>query len=385
MSKWGGLKAFFFRTIIAQKKFLLGLFVGILLVVGTGFFSPSPFSLLKVVEFYIRTEYVSRDVDEQSLERGAIEGYLTALKDPYTRYLDPASHELLQMQVQGSVLGIGIMCRRVENGLRITEIGDNAPAQRAGLQVGDILVEIEGVDMSSQYRFGVLPQILERDTIRLRVLRDKRRFLVVVSREKGPSLAISSTRVIDGVGYIRVRSFEPLGVTREMEASLAQLRKANCKSLILDLRHNTGGLLRNAIRVAGLFLNEGVVVITVDRYGLESPMSVDRNTTATTWPIVVLVDSRTASASEILAAALRDQGAAITMGSPTYGKAAVQKIAVLPDGSALLYTSSHYLTPSGRDIHQKGIVIDHVLDEDLPESEVMDRAVKVAKTFVRRT
>lgn len=384
MSRLQRLNVFFFRHIIAQKKFFLGLLAGVLLVVGTGFFSPSPFSLLKVVEFYIRTEYVSKDVDEQALERGAIDGYLSALKDPYTRYLDPASHELLQMQVQGSVLGIGIMCRRVENGLRITEIADNAPAQRAGLRIGDVLVEIEGVDMSSQYRFGVLPQLLERDTIRLGVVRDKRRFMVVVSREKLPSLAIASTRVIDGVGYIRIRSFEPLGLTREMESALAQLRKEKCKSLILDLRQNTGGLLRNAVRVAGLFLNEGVVVITVDRYGLESPMSVDVNTTATTWPIVVLVDKRTASASEILAAALRDHGAAITMGTSTYGKAAVQKMAVLPDGSALLYTSSRYLTPSGLDIHQKGIVIDHLLDENLPEAEVLGRAVKVAKIFVRR-
>jgi len=383
MSKFSFLKAFLFRNIVAQKKFFLGLLAGVLLVLGTGFFSPSPFSLLKAVEFYIRTEYVSRDLDAQALERGAIEGYLAALKDPYTSYLDPASHELLQMQVQGSVLGIGIMCRRVDNGLRITALSEKGPAQRVGLQVGDVLVEIEGVDMSSQYRFGVLPQILERDTIRLRILRDKRRFLVVVSREKGPSLAITSTRVISGVGYIRIRSFEPLGLTREMEAALAQLKKEKCKSLVLDLRQNTGGLLRNAVRVAGLFLREGVVVITVDRYGLESPMSVDANTTATTWPIVVLVDKRTASASEVLAAALRDHGAAVTMGTPTYGKAAVQKIAVMPDGSALLYTASHYLTPSGRDIHQKGILVDHVLDENLPESEVLDRAVQLAKTFVR--
>jgi carboxyl-terminal processing protease len=367
-----------------QKKFFLGMLVGILLIVGTGFFSPSPFSLLKTVEFYIRNEYITRNLDAQKLERGAIEGYIQALKDPYTRYLDPASHELLQMQVQGSVLGIGIMCRRVDNGLQITDISQDGPAKKMGLAIGDVLVEIEGVDMSSQYRFGVLPQILERDTIRLLVLRDKRRFPVVVSREKGPSLAIDSIRVIDGVGYIRIRSFEPLGVMREMEAALAQLRKSNCKALVLDLRQNTGGLLRNAVRVASLFLREGVVVITVDRYGVETPLSVDGGGRVTDWSLVILVDKRTASASEILAAALRDHGAAMIMGTPTYGKAAVQKMAVLPDGSALLYTSSRYLTPSGRDIHQKGIQVDQVIDEGLSETDILDRAVKLAKTFVRR-
>ncbi len=384
MIKLRSLKAFFFRKIFAQKKFFLGFLAGILLVLGTGFFSSSPFSILKVVEFYIRNEYITRDLDGQRLERGAVSGYLAALNDPYTRYLDPASHELLQMQVQGSVLGIGIMCLRVDNGLRITDIAEDASAKRVGLQVGDILVEIEGVDMSSQYRFGVLPQLLERDTIRLTVLRDYRRFPVVVSREKRASLAIESTKVLDGVGYIRLRSFEPLGVTREMEGALAQLKKANCQSLILDLRHNTGGLLRNAVRVAGLFLDDGVVVITIDRYGVETPMSVARDAAVVNWPVVILVDRRTASASEVLAAALRDNGVAVVMGTPTYGKAAVQKMATLPDGSALLYTSARYLTPSGRDIHQKGVSIDQLIEDTLPESAILERAVTLAKTSVRR-
>ncbi len=373
------------RHIAPKKSFLWGFLLGVGAVMGLGFFSPSPFSVLKVVEFYIRNEYVLRDLDGQQLERGAIEGYLKALNDPYTRYLDPASHELLQMQVQGSILGIGIMCRRVDQGLRITEMTEKGPAQRAGLQIGDVVVEIEGVDMSSQYRFGDLPQLLEKTTMRLTVLRDKNRFSTVVSREEGPSFAISSVRVLEGIGYIRIRSFEPLGLMREMEAALADIRKAKCRAVILDLRQNTGGLLKNAVRVAGLFMKEGVVVITVDRYGTETPMAVVGHASPTRLPVVILVDARTASAAEILAAALREHGVATTMGATTYGKASVQKMAVLPDGSALLYTSARYVTPSGHDLHQKGVVVDYPLAEGLSESAILEQAVNVAKTFVRRS
>jgi carboxyl-terminal processing protease len=163
------------------------------------------------------------------------------------------------------------------------------------------------------------------------------------------------------------------------------MRKARCRALVLDLRQNTGGLLRNAVRAAGLFMKEGVVVVTVDRYGTESPMQVDPNTAVTAFPVIILVDSRTASAAEVFAAALRDHGIALTVGSPTYGKAAVQKMVALPDGSALLYTSARYLTPSGRDIHEKGITIDHPLPSTLSESAVLEQAVQLAKTFVRRT
>ena len=370
---------------LRPTSFLCGLLLGIGGVLGLGFFSPSSFSVLKVVEFYIRNEYMLRDLDGQQLERGAIEGYLKTLNDPYTRYLDPASHELVQMQVQGSILGIGIMCRRVDRGLRITDITDNGPAHRAGLQVGDILVEIEGVDMSSQYRFGDLPQLLEKQTMRLTALRDKSRFSAVVSREQGPSFAISSIRVLEGVGYIRIRSFEPLGLKREMEAALADIRKAKCRAVVLDLRQNTGGLLQNAVRVAGLFMKEGVVVITVDRYGTETPMSVERQASVTLLPVVILVDARTASAAEVLAASLREHGVATTMGTTTYGKASVQKMVTLPDGSALLYTSARYVTPSGQDLHQKGVMIDHPLAEGLSESAVLEQAVALAKTFVRRS
>ncbi len=370
---------------IHPTSFVCGLLVGIGGVLGLGFFSPSSFSVLKGVEFYIRNEYMLRDLDGQQLERGAIEGYLKALNDPYTRYLDPASHELMQMQVQGSVLGLGILCRRVDRGLRITEMTDNGPAQRVGLQVGDILVEIEGVDMSSQYRFGDLPQLLEKHTMRLTALRDKSRFSVVVSREQGPSFAISSIRIFEGVGYIRIRSFEPLGLMREMEVALSDIRKAKCRAVVLDLRQNTGGLLKNAVRVAGLFMKEGVVVITVDRYGTEKQMSVEEQAVVTRLPVVILVDERTASAAEVLAAALREHGVATTMGARSYGKASVQKMVTLPDGSALLYTSARYVTPSGQDIHQKGVMVDHPLAEGLSESAILEQAVTVAKAFVRRS
>lgn len=365
--------------------FLAGMCCGAVAVGLSGFAKADVFPVLTAVSFYIQNEYVSRDLDMPRMERAAIEGYLKALQDPYTRYLDPAAHELVQMQVQGSVLGMGILCQRVDAGLLITHVQSGGPAAKVGIRVGDTITEIEGISMSSTYRFGDLSKFLERDTIRVLIQREGRIWPLVVSREKRKSMAVGVVRVRGDIGYIQLVSLEPLGVVREMSAALSQLTQAGCRAVVLDLRQNTGGLLRNAVRVAGFFLETGSVVTTVDRYGVETSIPVEKQVGAVSLPVVIVVDEKTASSAEILAAALRDHGAATVIGYPTYGKSAVQKLVTLPDGSALLYTTSRYVTPAGYDIYQRGIPIDTLLSKRLSEAEVVETAIRVAKTFVRRT
>lgn len=359
--------------------FATGLLSSTALFLGLGFFS-SDFSLLKTVEFYIQNDYITRNLDTQKLERGAIDGYLRALQDPHTRYLDPGTRELLDMQVQGTILGIGIVCKRVSNGLQITEIIADGAAEKAGLRVQDIVTSIENIDMSSKYQFGILQQVLERDSIRLTLLREGNKFPIVIARHSDSKNAISSVQTIEGIGYIHIRSFEPLSLQKEMEDAMTRIGTAS--ALVLDLRGNTGGLLKNAIRIASFFIKEGIVVITVDRYGTQTPIMTENKKITFTKPIVVLVDKNTASASEILAAALRDHRRAITMGEPTYGKAAVQKMAVLPDGSALLYTAARYLTPLGQDLYQRGVPIDRSIDTST--NTAIETAIQLAKTLPQR-
>lgn len=293
----------------------------------------------------------------------AIETMLASLGDRYTRFLDVEAFDDENSQIHAELCGIGIQIGldKVQNVIIIAPIEDT-PAQKAGLQSSDEIVEIDGVstkgysveDAAKRIRGAI------NTKVSLTIMRHKHKFKVAVVRAKIPIKAVQTVKMLDGdIGYIRLSSFISQQANREMREAITKLSTA--KGLILDLRENPGGLLTNAIEIANMFLDHGNIVSTVDRDGYKTPQAADGNQLCKK-PLCILINKGSASASEITSGALKDNGRATLVGQKTFGKGLVQGINRLEDGSGVNITIARYLTPADVDINKKGIAPDTVVD-----------------------
>ncbi len=308
-----------------------------------------------------RQSLLSKNYTSHEQAYTAVREALEKLGDPYTRFLDPKEYEALTNQTSGELSGVGIRMELNEKTKRLTvlEAIQNSPALTAGIKAGDQVLAIDGKltqgldvqDASALIRGKV------GTPITLRIKRQGQSdFEVQLIRANIQLPSVLHTLKQEGnrrVGYIRVREFSA-HAAEQMQRAIRDLNHQQVDAFVLDLRGNPGGLLKSSIEISRMWLDTGSIVRTVDRQGGSENMAANK-TALTKRPLAVLVDGNSASASEILAGALQDNHRAVVVGSQTFGKALVQSLHSLSDGSGLAVTVAHYYTPKGTDISHKGI------------------------------
>ncbi|MUG99436.1 PDZ domain-containing protein [Scytonema sp. UIC 10036] len=316
----------------------------------------------------IRQSLLGKDYTSRDEAYIAIRQALEKLGDPYTRFMDPRQYEALTSQTSGEVSGIGIRMEFNEKTKQLTvvEAIENSPALKAGVKAGDQILAIDGKPTQ---------QMKVEDASKL--IRGKSGTMITLrlGREGQPAFDVKLTRATievptvrytlkqEGkrrIGYIRLREFSA-HASSQMRRAIRNLNAQNVDGFVLDLRSNPGGLLQASIEIARMWLDNGAIVKTVDRKG-GSEETKANHTAMTNRPLVILVDNNSASASEILTGALKDNNRAVVVGSQTFGKALVQSVHELTDGSGVAVTIAHYYTPKGTDINHKGIAPDIKLD-----------------------
>lgn len=316
----------------------------------------------------IRQSLLSRNYSSREEAYTAIREVLQKLGDPYTRFMDPKQFEVLTNQTSGEVSGIGIRMEVNENSKRlvVVEALENSPAIKAGIKPGDEIVAIDGKP-TRQMKIEDASKLIRGRAgtmVTLRLERDGRSaFDLKLTRATIEVPTVRYALKQEGrrrVGYIRLREFNAHAAD-QMRRAIRDLDGKQVDGFVLDLRGNPGGLLQASIEIARMWIDNGPIVRTVDRRG-GSDESKANHTALTNRPLVVLVDNNSASASEILTGALKDNKRAIVVGSQTFGKALVQSVHELGDGSGVAITIAHYYTPKGTDINHKGITPDIKLD-----------------------
>jgi len=325
------------------------------------------------------------DIDTGELESASVQGLLDALDDPYTTYLDAEQLAALRDHNEGAYVGVGIQVAGRNDVVVITRVFPDSPAAKAGLAAGDRVVAVDGVAA----RGGALDAAIARvrgpegTAVTLTVRRPgerPREHELIRSRIKVPAVR---SRVIasDGqkVGYLRLLQFTR-GAADALRLEVSALIDKDVDGLVLDLREDPGGLVSEALGVAGVFLPEGTDVVTTQgRHSPRRTLRTSKGGVDLEIPLVVLVDRNSASSSEIVAGALRDADRAELVGERTFGKALVQSTRLLRDGGALKLTTARYLTPSGYDLAERGLPPDvRAVDDPATEpDEALDRAVEV--------
>ena len=307
----------------------------------------------------------------------AIETMLASLNDPYTRFLDPKEFSEENQSIKGSLKGIGTQIGIRDGQLVIIAPLEDSPAERAGLLADDFILEINGestkginVDAAADKIRGekgtTVTLLIQRKGVPNKTYSIVRDEIEVKSVSTKPPF---ETIIPDDIQYIRLSSFISKNAAGEIETILNNSKDA--KGFIIDLRSNPGGLLTNAIYISDMLLRGGVIVSTVDRDSYKSTTRA-RYQQVTDKPIVVLINKGSASASEILSGALKDNNRATIVGEQSFGKGLVQEINKLPDEAGLNITIQRYLTPSGTDIHKKGITPDVVVELTKESADAKD-------------
>jgi carboxyl-terminal processing protease len=323
-------------------------------------------------------------VSRAELDKAAVEGMLSVLDDRWSAYYAPEDYSAFTSALEGRYTGVGLWLRQGVNGeITIASVQPSSPAQHAGVQADDVLLSVgnlpvtgDGVAAAAQALRG---QGGTTVAITLRAA-DGRERRLTLTRTAVSSDAVTVERLTGGVLRIRIAAFTA-GVGRQVRQAMAAEKGHNLSGVILDLRDDPGGLVDEAVEVASAFLNGGLVV-SYDRRD-QGERRLDATTGGDTkTPLVVLVDGGTASAAEIVTAALQDRGRAVVVGSRTYGKGSVQEPARLEDGSAIEITVGRYVTPAGRMIDGVGIAPDISVDPTASPSVAEHRALDVLTGLV---
>lgn len=356
---------------------LLGVTLGVILVFGRGVLAERaegttqlPLTELRTfseVFARIKKDYV-KEVDDKELLQNAVTGMLSGL-DPHSSYLDAEAFRELQVGTSGEFGGLGIEVTMEDGFVKVVTPIDDTPAQRAGMEPGDLIIRLDdtpvkGLSLSDAVK---IMRGKPGTDINLTVVREgaEKPLKIVITRAVIQVRSVKSRMLDDGYGYLRITSFQSK-TAKNLEDAITELRKKNTgtlKGVVLDLRNNPGGVLNGAVAVSDAFLKKGIIVKTEGRV---SDSNLNFNATPDDLldgaPLVVLINSGSASASEIVAGALQDHKRALIMGTRSFGKGSVQTILPLNNGSAVKLTTALYFTPSGRSIQAEGIDPDIVID-----------------------
>ncbi|MDD6190504.1 MAG: S41 family peptidase [Firmicutes bacterium] len=370
---------------INRTKFILciiGAFLAGALVMGSaviikGSGSDSGSSKFEEIKGYI-SEYYLEDYDEEKLMEEAYRGYVEGLGDPYTAYMTEKEYESWEVSSSDEYGGVGITFSMDEDGAYVVQqIYKDSPAEKAGIEPGDVLLKVDGKVykdinvMSSKIRGE------EGSKVELTYSRDGKEKTAVMERASIKQESVESEMLDEKTGYIQISSFiESTG--GDFSKALKKIEKNNAEYLVLDLRDNGGGLVDESVKVADAFLDKGVVCHVEDKNG--NTDTYDAEDGKTKLKTVVLINENSASASEILAGALKDNGFEI-IGTKSFGKGVIQGTFNLKDGSAVKITMMQYLSPDKHEIHKKGIkpTVKIKDNEKTEADEQLDKAIEVIK------
>jgi carboxyl-terminal processing protease len=317
----------------------------------------------------LRQQYIKRPLRDRKETYKAIEEMLATLDEPFTRLLRPDQYHNLQVSTSGALSGVGLQININPDSGKLEVIAPLAgsPAEAAGIVAHDRILAIDAVDTDTLSLDEAAARMRgpKGTTVSLLILSDgqqQARPITLIRDRISLSPVFASLDRSDRqnpVGYIRLSQFSA-NASQEVAHAVKKLQTQGAKAYILDLRNNPGGLLQAGIDIARLWLPEGTIVYTVNRQGIQDSFTAEGEA-LTDAPLVVLVNQGTASASEILAGALQDNGRAILVGEKTFGKGLIQSLFELSDGAGLAVTVAKYETPSHKDIHKLGIVPDQVV------------------------
>ena len=324
----------------------------------------SRYARLEAIRSTLVEDYY-QEVDEDALIEGAIRGMMYALEDPYTFYYTPDELQRHDAQSEGVYSGLGILVQNNADGeIEIIRVYEGGPADAAGAQAGDRIVAVDGVPVSGGSA-EELSDAVDRmrgesgSTVELQLRREGELLELTLTCGDVHVSNVNSAVLEGNIGYIEICQFSGDDV-EGFRAAMEELQAENVRGLVVDLRNNPGGLLTDVVEIADLLLPEGAVVYVENRVGERITYSSD----AEYWdvPLVVLINGMSASASEILAAAVQDFDRGALVGTRSYGKGIVQSLLVFEsDGAGMQYTSATYYTPSGRCIHGMGVSPDIVM------------------------
>jgi carboxyl-terminal processing protease len=376
-----------------NKKAVLALAVFMLLLTGwsslkakTGEENPDVYQYLRLfsdVLNIVQDNYVEK-IDLKKLMYGAVSGMLREL-DPHSSFLKPEEYKELQVETKGKFGGLGIEITTRDGILTVISPLEGTPADKAGIQAGDQIVKIDDQPTQDMSLTEAVQKMRgpKGTKVKLTIIRkgERKPLEFDLTRDTISIQSVKWRTLEPGYGYIRISSFQS-GTVNDLRKALDQLESDNhpLQGLVLDLRNDPGGLLDQAVEVADEFIDEGLIVYTGGRLeNQKMRFEAHKNSKPRNFPIVVLVNSGSASASEIVAGALQDHKRAIILGEPTFGKGSVQTVIPMSDGSALRLTTSLYYTPSGRSIQAKGIEPDILVKKETPQKTEEDGTDEVRR------
>lgn len=316
--------------------------------------------------------------------RVAIETMVASLDDNYTRFLTKKEYTEQTNSIDSHITGIGVNIMSQSGKTVIYSVIENTPAEKSGLRANDIILYVDGKSVSGLdiSKVAELVRGPENSYVNLKIKRNKSIITKRIIRKKIEIKSVESS-VKGKIGYIKIKSFIGSNTASDFVTALKKVDKT--QGLILDLRGNTGGLLTNAVIVANLFVNNGTIVSIVSKKGKKHDINAQMNMPTVNKPMVVLVDGASASASEILSGALKDNHKAVLVGTKTFGKGLVQQIVPLPNGTGLNITIAKYLTPNGADINKKGIEPDYKVEYTLKDyKKKNDTQLKKAEEVINK-
>ena len=380
--------------VVSRKKYIISLILAVVLTLGTCLgglvllLGLNPVKAVSWVKFltalrFIETQYVN-EVDETKLLNGALSGMVQSLGDPHSIYLDKTMYKSLMQHTEGTFGGVGIVMGFKDNKVMIISVMDGTPGKEAGLQAGDEIIAVDQKPVVEMQPEEVALKVRgEAGTnVVLTIKRNEESKDYILTRGIIQAKTAAGEMLPEQIGYIRIASFSE-NTGKEFKEAYAQLEEQGMKGLIIDLRENPGGLVTSCVEIANMVVPQGKIVSVVQRDGTrEDHMS---QLPQAKYPLVVLIDGNSASASEILAGALQDTQAAVLVGTKSYGKGSVQAVIPLPFGEALKLTIAKYYTPNGRSIDGTGIEPDEVVEQPAESTTDLQlaKAIEVMKNKLK--
>ena len=352
--------------------------------------APQDQSLKTFWEAYnlLQKEYYGDDLPTgKELEYDAIRGLIFGLEDQFTSFISPEAAKLIEEDATGSFSGIGAYVQlNKQRALQITKVFQGSPAEKAGLKAGDLITEVDGKSIVGDDLNAQVARVRgpEGSTATFTIVREgeDQPFKVDITRAKIAIKLVESKLLDNNVAYVSLSKFDSSTTAEQLQAAVQDVLAKNPKGLIVDLRDNPGGFLDQSVKVADMFLKDGVVLYERLKNGDEQVFRSDDRGVAQDVPLVVLVNGGSASAAEIVAGAIQDRGRGVLIGETTFGKGSVQQINHLSDSSQLRVTIARWFTPNNRGIHGQGIEPDITVERgDDPKADPqLDRAVEYILT-----
>ena len=326
---------------------------------------------IEILKKYLEEEYMG-DLNDEKMIQGALKGYVEGLGDKYTEYLTEDDLEELMISVSGNYVGIGVYMTKNTNGEIIVLLPiEGSPAEEMGVEAGDIILKIDGEECSNLELSDVANMVKgeEGTKVNIEFERKGEAFSLEIERRKVELKYMDSKVLDDNIGYIQMVSFEE-GCSEKFKDEIEKLKDQNVKSIIVDMRDNGGGLVTEAIAISEIFAPNGTILLR--SYDKDNNETIKKSTALSNEDIefVVLVNENSASATEIFAAAMKDNNIAKIIGTQTFGKGVMQEVKVLDIGGALKITVEVFKTPNGDEINDVGIEPDIVVENESEEEDI---------------